>query len=106
MELLTAAVALVGALCLANLALTVGVIRRLREHNEALAKLSRGSDEQLIAAAGTLVADFAATTTAGEHIGRWSGSSRPIAKPVCWVCRTSSNGRAAPPPDALVSSPW
>ena len=43
MALLVAAIGLVGLLCLADLLLTFGVIRRLREHTEQLAGL-RGQD--------------------------------------------------------------
>ena len=43
MAILVAAIGLVGLLCLADLLLTFGVIRRLREHTEQLAGL-RGQD--------------------------------------------------------------
>jgi thiol-disulfide isomerase/thioredoxin len=73
MGLLTAAVVIVGALCVIDLLLTVGVIRRLREHTELLASTTQrvvgGGPIQLLEE-GTQVADFAATTTDGEPISR------------------------------------
>jgi thiol-disulfide isomerase/thioredoxin len=73
MGLLTAAVVIVGALCVIDLLLTMGVIRRLREHTELLAgstqRVVGGGPIQLLEE-GTQVADFAATTTDGEPISR------------------------------------
>ena len=89
MALMAAAVALVGAVCLINLVLTVGLIRRLREHSDALAKLSSSSDEQLIATVGARVGDFDATTTTGEQIGRSDLASEMLVgffSPDCQPC--------------------
>ncbi|WP_433041631.1 hypothetical protein [Dactylosporangium sp. CS-033363] len=56
MAILAAAVAVVGVLCVIDLLLTVGVIRRLREHTEQLAQALAGRPPA-IAAPGTTV-DF------------------------------------------------
>jgi hypothetical protein len=77
MPLLVVAVALVGALCVLNLLLSLGVIRRLREHTELIDAVyefagstpgtgSAGSGP----APGDTVADFRAVTTGGEPVGR------------------------------------
>ena len=71
MPYLVAAVMLIGAICLVDLLLTVGVIRRLRQHADLLSKLP-GVGYELPEgpplAAGTRPADFTATTTAGETV--------------------------------------
>jgi len=75
MPLLVVAVALVGALCVLNLLLSFGVIRRLREHTKLIDAVyefvgstpGTGSDGP---AAGDTVADFRATTTGGEPVAR------------------------------------
>src|SRR5690606_37070056 len=61
--LLTAAVLLVGALCVLNLVLTVGVIRRLREHTELIQNMPRMQPpEQIMLPAGETVGPFTAVT--------------------------------------------
>jgi thiol-disulfide isomerase/thioredoxin len=75
MMLLSVAVGLVAALCLVDLVLTLGVVRRLREHGERLAQ--RGSVGALsVRGAGEAVDDFHSTTTAGEPV-----SLRDLASP-------------------------
>jgi hypothetical protein len=67
MPYLIAAVVVVGVLCLFNLLLMYGVIRRLREHTELLAKRPAGLPD-LIAAAGSVVGPFTATTVDGDAL--------------------------------------
>jgi hypothetical protein len=66
-----AAVAVVGALCLLDLVLTFGVIRRLREHTTMLAE-NRGhglpGPPVIGVAQGELPGTFAAVTRDGEHV--------------------------------------
>ncbi|MEU8113257.1 TlpA disulfide reductase family protein [Micromonospora sp. NPDC048947] len=66
---LVTAVVLACALGALNLLLTLAVIRRLREHTDALAALRHveGSD---VIRAGRLPADFAVTTTDGRPLRR------------------------------------
>jgi hypothetical protein len=67
MAILSAAVVVVGLLCLINLLLTFGVIRRLREHTEQLAGF--GQDIQVTdLAAGEVLAPFAVLDTTGEQL--------------------------------------
>jgi len=74
MVYLTAAVVLVGALCLLDLVLTLGVVRRLREHARLISKGAARSSTRITAGLGVppgeVVADFAATTTDGESVSR------------------------------------
>jgi hypothetical protein len=68
---LIALVVLVGTVATLNLLLTVGVIRRLRQHTEKLADLSAmGAPADIMIGAGERVGEFAATTTDGEPISR------------------------------------
>jgi hypothetical protein len=69
---LTIAVILVGALCVFDLILSLGVIRRLREQNETLARLSASHSAAADAtvAVGQRVDDFTATTVAGTAVSR------------------------------------
>jgi hypothetical protein len=68
MGILVAFVVLVGALCLTDLVLTIGVVRRLREHTELLSR-SRGGDLPVIGlAAGESPAPFDAVTTDGQRL--------------------------------------
>jgi len=68
MAILVAAVGLVGLLCLADLLLTFGVIRRLREHTEQLAGL-RGQDAPVTGLPyGATPEAFSALTDSGERL--------------------------------------
>jgi hypothetical protein len=67
MVYLTTAVVLVGVLCVLNLLLTYGVIRRLREHNELLAQRPVGLPD-LIIGAGSAVGAFTASTVDGDSL--------------------------------------
>jgi thiol-disulfide isomerase/thioredoxin len=70
MPILIAAVAAVGGLCLLDLLLTFGVIRRLREHTSMLTGAgARGSEPPAIGlAAGKPPGLFSAVTTSGEEV--------------------------------------
>lgn len=65
MPYLIVAVVLVGVLCMLNLLLTVGVIRRLRKQAASAAFLSPMAEGLAI---GEKMPEFAATTTDGEPI--------------------------------------
>lgn len=69
---LIALVGLVGAIAMLDLLLTVGVIRRLRQHTDKLATLQNlgGAPVQIVIGAGEQVGEFAATTTDGEPVSR------------------------------------
>ncbi|MEU7133661.1 hypothetical protein [Streptomyces sp. NPDC046261] len=64
MSLVIAALVLVGVLCSLDLLLTVGVIKRLREHTELL---SRKGDQPSLAT-GEEVGPFAVTSVDGEAV--------------------------------------
>jgi hypothetical protein len=74
MPYLTAAVVAVGALCLVDLVLTLGVIGRLRDHTERLSALyaSRAPalSPDLMLPVGQVPADFATTTVDGDPVSR------------------------------------
>jgi thiol-disulfide isomerase/thioredoxin len=63
------AVVMLSLLCLLNLLLTVGVVRRLKEHTTALEMLA-GPLGEVMQPAGGSVADYAATTVDGTAVGR------------------------------------
>lgn len=61
------AVALLGALCLLNLVLTLGVVRRLRDHSKRLSALSM-PPEVALARPGDHVTPFTASTVDGSVV--------------------------------------
>ena len=72
MVALTAAVIAVGLLCLVDLLLTFGVIRRLRQHTELLS--NRGADVEVLSLhAGDVPAAFSAQTTEGSELAGPAG---------------------------------
>ena len=90
--LLTALLMVVGAVAVLNLLLTVGVIRRLRQHTERLSHLSApgGAPEPVMLEAGAQVGEFAATTTDGEPVSRDLLSGQTLVgvfAPSCSACR-------------------
>lgn len=89
MAYLIAAVALVAALCLLDLVLTFGVIRRLRAMSTAVTLDEDGNE--LAPRAGDPVADFAGTTTEGEVVSRDSVTGALVAflSPNCKPCKAS-----------------
>jgi hypothetical protein len=70
MPVLIAAVALVGTLCVVDLLLTYGVVRRLREHTAVLSAFSGLTPVNPDPIAGRTVAEFAATDVAGTPVTR------------------------------------
>jgi thiol-disulfide isomerase/thioredoxin len=69
--LLTAAVVVVGALCVFDLVLTLGVVRRLREHNDMLSRLAGGGPSgDATVPVGQPVGPFSAVATSGRRVGR------------------------------------
>lgn len=90
--ILTALLMVVGAVAVLNLLLTVGVIRRLRQHTERLSHLSApgGAPEPVMLEAGAQVGEFAATTTDGEPVSRDLLSGQTLVgvfAPSCSACR-------------------
>ncbi|MGH3917123.1 MAG: TlpA family protein disulfide reductase [Pseudonocardiaceae bacterium] len=69
MTLLSVAIALVAVLCLVDLVLTLGVVRRLRDHSQRLALLQDSpTDELAIRSPGGAVDPFTATSMTGEAV--------------------------------------
>jgi hypothetical protein len=89
---LTVLVVIIGAACLFDLLLTIGVIRRLREHSELLSQ--RVSDEaaqgrELILPAGAEVGPFEAASIDGILISRQTLPARTLVgvfSPDCPAC--------------------
>jgi hypothetical protein len=69
MPFLVAAVIIVGLLCVLDLVLTFGIVRRLREHTELLAGHRRPAEPPVITlASGQVPTPFAALTTEGREM--------------------------------------
>lgn len=70
MPIVIAAVAVVGVLCLLDLLLTFGVIRRLKEHTAMLAEQGRGmaGPDIIGLAEGESPGAFSVTTLDGQHV--------------------------------------
>jgi hypothetical protein len=75
MAVLIAAVIVVGVLCVLDLLLTFGVIRRLREHSELLARSQPGSVDVIGLPPGQAPAPFTAVDSSGRAVGGPSGLS-------------------------------
>lgn len=92
MAFLIALAALVGAVAVLNLLLTVGVIRRLRQHNERLARLADLGEPPppAMIGEGEQIGEFAATTTDGEPVSRDLLSGQTLVgvlSPTCSACK-------------------
>ncbi|MCD9194406.1 TlpA family protein disulfide reductase [Streptomyces albireticuli] len=73
MPVLIAAVVLVGSLCTLDLLLTLGVVKRLREHTELLAKVSENMPGMPpVIGVGEEVGEFTAVGVDGEALTRES----------------------------------
>lgn len=95
MPFLTAAVILFGVLCVLDLLLTFGVIRRLREQNETL-RLVREQQSAVAASAdvalpaGAAIGEFAATTVSGTPLSDADIDGRLLVgffSPICDPCK-------------------
>lgn len=95
MPFLVAGVILVGALCLLDLLLTLGVVRRLREHGTQLQSLLARADHApaehaVPPVAGEGVGDFLSTTVDGEPVSRDLLAGETLVaffSPSCTTCR-------------------
>jgi hypothetical protein len=73
MPILIAAIVIVGGLCLSDLLLTFGVIRRLREHADMLAGARASRPPVTGLETGQPPGAFSATTTAGDLVDNAAG---------------------------------
>jgi hypothetical protein len=73
MPALTAAIAVVGAICVLDLIFIFGVIRRLREHTEMLAEMNGGPAPVMGVQVGSSPAHFSATAADGGVVSGASG---------------------------------
>ncbi|WP_163508948.1 hypothetical protein [Fodinicola acaciae] len=88
MAVLIAIVVLVGALCLLDLVLTFGVVRRLREHAETLERLLERRSSANVPAAGRSVGQLTAATVDGERLSFVGATAVVFVSPECESCRT------------------
>lgn len=84
------AAALLAALCLLNLLLTVGVIRRLKEHTELIQNMpGTGPPPEVMLPAGERVGEFAAETEDGVRVARGELTAETLVgvfSPGCGAC--------------------
>ena len=95
MPFLTALVALIGAVCLLDLVLTLGVMRKLREHAAVLARSAAEAERPPMLAAGAVAAPFEAVDTAGEPVSRDALTGRTLVgffSPSCNACTEQMPG--------------
>jgi hypothetical protein len=88
MPYLIAAIVVVAVLCVLDLLLTYGVIRRLREHTELLAQRPARMPDVIIGA-GSTVGGFTATTVDGDELtadGLEPGTLVGFFSPGCRAC--------------------
>ncbi|MFI6689996.1 TlpA family protein disulfide reductase [Streptomyces sp. NPDC050485] len=88
MSFLIPAVALVGALCVLDLVLTLGVVKRLREHTEMLA--SNSAVDTYTINVGEQVGEFTASSVDGEEVThqlRQDDTLVAFFSPTCGPCR-------------------
>jgi hypothetical protein len=93
--MLTPAVVLLAALCLVNLALTLGVVRRLRVHTELLSVRSEHAVPMPILAPGKSIEYFESKTIEGEAVSRdvlRDGTLIGFFSPGCWACKDQLPG--------------
>jgi len=92
MVILSIAVVVVGAICLLNLVLTFGVIRRLREHTELLNQRivdRAAAPGPIMLGPGATVGDFSVTTTDGVPVSRADLTGQRLVgffSPTCAAC--------------------
>lgn len=93
MAYLAAAVVLVGLVAVVNLLLTIGIVRRLREHTAELAELrtrGTGGGGEVALTAGARVGAFAATGVHGRTVTLDTLGDRPLVaflSPQCGPCK-------------------
>ena len=90
MTVLTAALLCVGALCLLDLVLTLGVVKRLREHTEMLSTVEAAPGRKASLGAGEEVGDFTAVTVDGVPLVRDQlddGTLVAFFSPTCQPCK-------------------
>jgi thiol-disulfide isomerase/thioredoxin len=93
MPFLTAAVVLVGILCVIDLLLSFGIIRRLREQNETLRVMreqAAGVEPDIALPAGAAVGAFAATAVSGVRLSSEDIDGRLLVgffSPGCEPCK-------------------
>lgn len=108
MAYLSAAVILVGVIAAVDLLLTVGVIRRLREHSTRLAVLSEPA-QQAALPVGSPVGSFSATDVAGRPVDGHGLAGRSLIgvfSPGCAPCKEQLPGfveHAARSTDAVLA---
>ena len=68
MTVLNLVLVLVGLLVALNLVLTVGLIRRIRDHTQQLARLSAPTVTEVALPAGAVVKDFSTTSIDGRQV--------------------------------------
>ncbi|WP_051581300.1 hypothetical protein [Pseudonocardia acaciae] len=88
MAVLVAAVIVVGVVGLLNLVLTVGVIRRLREHNDILTDQVAGASPPIMIDTGTAAEEFVATTIDGTPVTRDSLADTTLFAAMSTTCTT------------------
>jgi thiol-disulfide isomerase/thioredoxin len=87
---LVAGMLLVGGLCLLDLVLTLGVIRRLRVHTELLSRRGPGGQPPPMIPAGSTAGDFTTTTVDGETVSRAGLEAQTLVgffTPHCGACK-------------------
>jgi thiol-disulfide isomerase/thioredoxin len=92
MAFIIAALTFVGALCVINLVLTLGVVRRLRQHSELLSGKSQSltSPGDAMLPVGRTPSEFEATTMNGQTVSRTEIGGRTLLgffSPECSLCR-------------------
>ncbi|MFJ6379536.1 TlpA family protein disulfide reductase [Kitasatospora sp. NPDC092039] len=91
MSVLIPLLLLVGALCVLDLLLTLGVIRRLREHSDLLAAPGGPGTVPVAPEVGTPIGEFSVETTTGERLtdaDLAEGALVAFFSPTCGPCRT------------------
>lgn len=95
LTLLSAAMVVVGALCLLNLVLALGIIRRLRELSALLAAPPDHGEPLPILGPGEVVGPFDATTSDGEPLSRDALAEPTLVaffSPDCFACQEQLPG--------------
>lgn len=90
MTYLTAALVLLGLLTISNLLLTIGIVRRLREHTAQLASLDSAGIGDIALPSGSTVQDFTSHTTDGVEVSLSSLPADALVSffsPSCSACK-------------------